>query len=128
LIRNAAVTLGTLGTQKGLGAAHLGLELGGDFAGLRESAGLLLGEHELVVHRDLEDSSGSLDELRPDAQLLLDLFRQTGGAREVVSDGAVLDRDVRRHVLLLSGPDYRTERCPPLVERNEMAEAPVEGV
>jgi hypothetical protein len=90
-----------------LGAAHLGLELGGDLAGVREPAGLLLGEDELVVDRDLEDSSRSFDELRLDAQLLLDLFRQTGGARVVVSDGAVLDRDLRGHVLLLSGPDYK---------------------
>jgi hypothetical protein len=61
-----------------------------------------------VVGRDLEDPAGSFDELRFDAELLLNLFRQTGGAREVVSDRAVLNRNVREHTRLLSTPDYRT--------------------
>jgi hypothetical protein len=96
------------GNRHTLGAAHFRHELRGDLAGLRETAGLLLGEDDLVVHRDLEDASGSLDELSLDAELLLDLFRQTGGARIVVSDGAVLDDDVRGHTLLLSAGLYGT--------------------
>ena len=37
-----------------------------------------------------------------DAELLLDLLRQTGGAGVVVSDSAVLDDDGRGHTRLLS--------------------------
>ena len=68
-----------------LGADHLGLELGGDFTGIGETAELLLGEDEIAVHGDLEDPSAPLDELWLDAELLLNLVRQTGGAREVLS-------------------------------------------
>jgi hypothetical protein len=50
-----------------LGAGCFGFELRGDLAGVREAAGFLLGEDELVIHGDLEDSAGSLDELGPDA-------------------------------------------------------------
>jgi hypothetical protein len=89
-----------------LGAGSGG-ELRGDLAGLRETAGLLLGEQELVVDRDLEDSAAAFEELGPEAELRLDLVRQTGGTRVVVSDGAVLDGDVR-HTILLSRPDYKT--------------------
>jgi hypothetical protein len=89
-----------------LRAGHLRFELRGDLARLRKAAGLLLGEDELVVDRDLEHPAGSLDELGLDAKLPLDLFRQTGGARIVVSDGAVLDGDVGRHTLLLSSQHY----------------------
>jgi len=67
------------------------LERGLDLAGEREAAGLPLGEDQLVVDGDLEDPAGPLDELGLDAQLLLDLLRQTGGAGIVVSDPAVLD-------------------------------------
>jgi hypothetical protein len=87
-----------------LGAGYSRFERRGDLAGFREPAGLPLGEHQLAVHLDVEDAGGSLDELGLDAELLLDLCRQTGGARKVVSDGAVLDRDERGHTLLLSGP------------------------
>jgi len=104
------------------GAGNLGFELGRHLAGLREAAGLLLGEDDFVVDHDLEDACGPLDELCFDAQLLLDLFRQTGGARVVVSDGAVLDHDSGRHgPISFRRPVYRR---PPaaLQARNEMAE------
>jgi hypothetical protein len=106
LIRKAIVTPGGPWREMRLRAGHLRLELGGDLAGLREAAGLLLREDDLVVDRDLEHPAGSLDELGLDAELPLDLFRQTGGARIVVSDGAVLDDHVGRHTLLLSRPHY----------------------
>jgi hypothetical protein len=51
----------------------------------------VLGEDLLVVHADHEDAAAAADELRLDPQLLLDLSRQTGGSREVVSDPAVVD-------------------------------------
>jgi hypothetical protein len=60
---------------------------------LGETPELLLREDELVVRLDLEDPSVALDELRPGPELLLDLLRQTGGARVVVSGRAVLDAD-----------------------------------
>jgi hypothetical protein len=68
-----------------------------DLARVRETTCLLLGEEQLVVDSDLEDSSGALDELRLDPELLLDLLRQTGGAGVVVSDAAVLDNDRGSH-------------------------------
>jgi hypothetical protein len=58
-----------------------------------KAACLLLGEEQLIVDGDLEDATRSFDELGFDAELLLDLLRQTGGAGEVVSDAAVLDDD-----------------------------------
>jgi hypothetical protein len=79
-------------------AGHDSLFEGGlDLAGMRKAAGLLLGEDQLVADGDLEDSAGSFDELGFDAELLLDLLRQTGGARKVVSDSAVLDGDTDGH-------------------------------
>jgi len=50
---------------------------------------LELGEDELSVHDDIEDSPAALDELRLDTQLSRDLGRQTGGLWEVVSGYAV---------------------------------------
>ena len=69
---------------------------------MRETTCLLLGEEQLVVDGDLEDPSGTLDELRLDPELLLDLLRQTGGAGVVVSDAAVLNDDSGSHDRLLS--------------------------
>jgi hypothetical protein len=96
----------------GSGAGDLHLELGRDLAGLGEAAGFLLGEDDLVAGCDLENSSGALDELGSDPELLLNLVRQTGGAGVVISDGAVLDRDTGWHRALLSGPHYRGDRHP----------------
>jgi hypothetical protein len=73
-----------------------------DLAGVGKAACLLLGEDQLIVDGDLEDSTGPLDELGLDAELLFDLLRQTGGAGEVVSDPAVLDDDGWGHTRLLS--------------------------
>jgi len=113
-----------------LGADGSRLERRGDLAGLREPACLPLGEHQLAVHLDVEDAARPFDELGLDAGLLLDLCRQTGGARIVVSDGAVLNGD--GHTLLLSGADYRASGRPvrigTLQDRNEMALDPVKEV
>jgi hypothetical protein len=60
-----------------------------------------LGIDELAVHRHLEDTAGRWNEtdlrVRP---RLLELSRQTGGSRLVVSDDAELD-DRAHHVSLL---------------------------
>jgi hypothetical protein len=52
---------------------------------------LLFGEDQVVAEGDLETATGAFLQLRLDAELFFDLFRQTGGTRVVVSDGAVLD-------------------------------------
>lgn len=72
-------------------------ELPLDLAGLREAAQLFLGEDQLAPDGDLEDAAVALDQLRLDAELLLDRVRQTGGAGIVISAGAVLDGNVSRH-------------------------------
>ena len=66
-------------------------ELVDDLALAREAPFLLLGEERLVVGGDDEDAAGAADELGVDAELFLDLGRQTGGPREVVSNAAVVD-------------------------------------
>jgi len=83
-----------VGSRRLLGAEPL-LQLLRDLAGLGEAAGLLLGEDQLVVQGDLETAAGALDEPWFEAQRFLDLVRQTGGAGMVVSDRAVLNREVR---------------------------------
>jgi len=90
--------------KRGSAGADARLEQADDLARLRETPRLLLGEDQLVVDCDLEDPTAAFDELGFDAELLLDLVRQTGGTGKVVSDGAVLDDDMRGHRILLSGP------------------------
>jgi hypothetical protein len=58
----------------------------------------VLGEDPLVVDGDDEDAAAAADDLRVDAQLSLDLSRQTGGSGEVVSNAAVIDSDVHRNL------------------------------
>ena len=86
----------------GTSGGQLFLQEADDLAGLGEAPLLLLGEDDLVARGDLEHPASALHQVRPDAELLLDLVRQTGGARVVVSDGAVLDDDVPGHARLLS--------------------------
>ena len=74
---------------------------------MREAAQLLLGEDEVVSHGDLEDPAAATDELGLDAELLLDLGRQTGGTGIIVSARAVFDGDMGRHGSLLSASHYR---------------------
>jgi len=73
------------------------LESGLDLARKGKTACLFLGEEELVVDGHLEHSARPFDELGLDAELPLDLLRQTGGAGEVVSDPAILDDDACGH-------------------------------
>jgi hypothetical protein len=76
---------------------------------LREASQLFLGEDQVVGHGDLEDATTATDQIGLDAELLLDLSRQTGGAGVVVSARAVLDGDGARrgHGVLLSRPFYQ---------------------
>jgi hypothetical protein len=66
-----------------------------DFAGGRKAAGPLLREHQIAVDGHLEDAAAALDELWTKAEVFFQLVRQTGGSRQVVSNDAVLDRDLR---------------------------------
>jgi hypothetical protein len=61
---------------------------------LGEAAERFLGEDQVVAHGDLENATTAADELGGDAELLLDLDRQTGGTGVVASAGAILDGDV----------------------------------
>ena len=55
----------------------------------------LLGKDDAAVHLHLEDAAGGLDELHIRVgKRVANLGRQTGGPRFVVSDDAVLDRDL----------------------------------
>jgi hypothetical protein len=77
-----------------------------DLAGEGEASGLMLGEDELAVCLDVKDSAGACDQLGPDAQLLLQLVRQTGGSRQVASRPAVFDGDAFGHALASLGLSY----------------------
>jgi hypothetical protein len=77
-----------------LGFGRPGAQLLLDLSRHREAAGLLLGEEDLVVDRDLEDAPGAADELGLDVELPLEIRRQTGGAGVVVSHPAVFDPHV----------------------------------
>jgi hypothetical protein len=68
-----------------------------DLAGRGKAAGRLLREQHLAVDGDLEDAAPALDQLGARPEPLLDRGRQTGGAGEVVSGDAVLDRDPLGH-------------------------------
>jgi hypothetical protein len=80
-----------------------------DLAGLRETPELLLGEDQVVAVGDLEDATPAADQLRRNAELLLDLCRQTGGPWVVASARAVLDGDRARrgHASSFRGPFYQ---------------------
>jgi hypothetical protein len=73
-----------------------------DLSGLGEAVLLLLREDEVAVDRDLEDATVPPDELRGEAELMLDVVRQTGGSGEVASSLAVLDRYLVGHAGPLS--------------------------
>jgi hypothetical protein len=54
----------------------------------------VLGEHHRTIDDHIEDAATAADQLRFDPERLLQLGRQTGGSREVVSLNAVFDRYV----------------------------------
>jgi hypothetical protein len=71
---------------------------------LRVTAEGFLGEHEVAVHGDLEDAAGGRNQ--PDlgvGYVLLQLSRQTGGSRLVVSDDAVFDDHAHARLLWIGG-------------------------
>jgi hypothetical protein len=49
------------------------------------------------IHPHFERAAGSLDEFDLSTESLLQLCRQTGGTRIVVSNNAILDRHLLRH-------------------------------
>jgi hypothetical protein len=53
-----------------------------------------LREDQLAVASDLKGTTGALDQLRVDIQLLLDVCRQTGGSGVVVSNHTIFDLDL----------------------------------
>jgi hypothetical protein len=72
-----------------------------DLPGLGMAPERLLGEEQIPVHCDLEHPARGGDE--PDLgvrERLLQLSRQTGGSRLVVSDDAKLDRNAHDAALL----------------------------
>jgi len=64
-----------------------------DFARLGKPTGGFLRIYELAVDDDLEDTVFAFDQLGGDPEFCCDIVRQTGGARLVVSNDAVFDRD-----------------------------------
>ena len=63
-----------------------------DFTGRGVSPHFLLGKNRLSVYRHFEDAAARLDQ--PDIRVgicLLQLSRQTGGSRVIVSNYAILD-------------------------------------
>jgi len=62
-----------------------------DFLLGRKAPFVVLREEALLVDRDVEDPAAATHELTFDAELFLDLSRQTGGSGEIVSDAAIID-------------------------------------
>ena len=94
-------------SRAGLGGPYLRAKLLFDLSRLREAAGLLLGEDQLVAGGDLENSARAADQLRLDAERPLEVRRQTGGARVVVSHPAVFDAHVH------AGSSFRGDSMTP---------------
>jgi hypothetical protein len=63
----------------------------GNLAVIRESPNAALREHQVPVDRDFENTVFTLDQLDSIPELRLQLGRQPGGPRPVVSDSAVFD-------------------------------------
>jgi hypothetical protein len=88
-----------------LGGFHPFVQLGGravlperspNLVPLGEAAQGALGEDALAVLRDLEDAAAAGDQLEGGdvgAEMLKQLLRQTDGAGQIVSSGAVFDAD-----------------------------------
>jgi hypothetical protein len=65
-----------------------------DFSGVWKSSKSRLGEDEIAVNLDIEDAAASSDQPRRCTGDLLQLGRQPGSPRLVVSLTAVFDRDI----------------------------------
>ena len=63
-----------------------------DFVRIGETARNGLGEDQFSIEMDVEDPTSSFDQLRTNPELSLDLVRQAGGSRLVVSNYAVFNR------------------------------------
>lgn len=55
---------------------------------------IVLGEHARTVDEHIEDAAAAFDQVARYTHCLLDLGRQTGGPRKVVSTDAVMDLDL----------------------------------
>jgi hypothetical protein len=77
-----------------------------DLVVLGKAPRLHLAEDPTTIHADLEGSPISLDEGHLRSEPFLQLRRQTGGMGIVVSNHAVLDADLLRHVELPSPSCY----------------------
>ena len=69
-----------------------------DLAVIGEPAERSLGEHKIPVDRNLEDPVLALYQLNRGCKLALQLSRQPGSPRLVVSNNAVLDRNIHAHL------------------------------
>jgi hypothetical protein len=67
---------------------------GDDLALVGKAAGLVLRIDANVAGKHVEDAAAAANQFRIVPQLRLDLGRQTGGPREIVSDAAVVNDDV----------------------------------
>ena len=90
----------TLSISRSPASANHVLQYGDHIPVVREEAGLRLGVDFVAVGVNIEDAAAPADQLRFDAGLLLDVSRQTGGPRTVVSLHAVLDGHFHRCPLL----------------------------
>jgi hypothetical protein len=61
-----------------------------------EASRVALREDPVLPDADIEDASAAADDRGVDVECLLDLSRQTGGSREIVSNAAVFNRDLHR--------------------------------
>ena len=64
-----------------------------DFVPAWESNRLPFGEEQLPIGRHLENAIPPRDQLDGALEFLFDRRRQSGGLWEIVSDGAIFDRD-----------------------------------
>jgi hypothetical protein len=72
-----------------------------DLARFREPAGLVLAECRHAVDHDVKHTAGALDQCGIGAESLLQVGRQTGGPRVVVSNHAVGDGDIHGSLLVV---------------------------
>jgi hypothetical protein len=109
--------------RRELRASGKRLQLPEDFAVFWEAALVVFAEDPFPVDNHVEDAAGALDQLRFNAARALDLGRQTGGPRQVVSLHAIGDADLL-HPLLLSRSSELAVYAKPPEARGRRAPAP----